>query len=134
RPPGLMPPGATSATLGDKNDPSRILAFARTVFGEDFGEDAVVTESRYSVEEWAELPGAELTGGRKRLALIDNPSSIDLAAALQGIENGLEETDEAAAMRALATIFHLDDHDDVTGADPRQKRNGMRSSEEHTSA
>src|SRR5699024_10411193 len=118
RPLGLMTPVATSATLGDKNDPSRILTFARTVFGEDFSEDAVVTESRYSVEEWAELPGAELTGDRKRLAPINKPSSIDLAAALQWIESGPEETDGAAAMRALATIFHLDDHDDVTGHDP----------------
>src|SRR5699024_10794700 len=63
--------------------------------------------------------GAELTGDRKRLAPVEKPSSIDLAAALQWIEKEPEETDESAAKRALATIFHLDDHDDVTGADPR---------------
>lgn len=52
RPLGIVTPVATSATLGDKDDPAAMLEFARTVFGEDFGQDAVVTESRLSVEEW----------------------------------------------------------------------------------
>src|SRR5699024_6415105 len=68
---GLMTPVATSAPLGDKNDPSRILNFARTVFGQEFTDDAVVTESRYSVEEWAALPGAELTQERAALVPVD---------------------------------------------------------------
>ncbi|MDO8147512.1 DEAD/DEAH box helicase [Isoptericola sp. b515] len=52
RPLGTVTPVATSATLGDKGDPSAMLDFARTVFGEDFTEDAVVTESRLSLAEW----------------------------------------------------------------------------------
>ncbi|WP_349826869.1 DEAD/DEAH box helicase [Brevibacterium litoralis] len=55
RPLGRITPVATSATLGDKNDPGQILHFAQTVFGEEFSPDAVVTESRYTVDEWAAL-------------------------------------------------------------------------------
>lgn len=53
RPLGVITPVATSATLGDKGDPAAMLDFARTVFGEEFDDSAVVTESRLSVEEWA---------------------------------------------------------------------------------
>ena len=49
---GIVTPVATSATLGDEGDPAAMLDFARTVFGEDFGADAVVTESRLSLDEW----------------------------------------------------------------------------------
>ncbi|WP_068403108.1 DEAD/DEAH box helicase [Kribbia dieselivorans] len=52
RPLGIITPVGTSATLGDKGDPAAMLAFARTVFGEEFGDDAVITESRLSAEEW----------------------------------------------------------------------------------
>ncbi|CAM3786081.1 DEAD/DEAH box helicase [Smaragdicoccus niigatensis] len=54
RPLGRITPIATSATLGDKGDPTTMLAFAETVFGERFDESAVVTESRLSIEEWAQ--------------------------------------------------------------------------------
>lgn len=54
RPLGIITPVATSATLGDKGDPAAMLEFARTVFGEEFEESSVVTESRLSVEEWAQ--------------------------------------------------------------------------------
>ncbi|MBT0566082.1 DEAD/DEAH box helicase [Williamsia sp. CHRR-6] len=53
RPLGVITPVATSATLGDKGDPSAMLEFAGTVFGEEFDESAVVTESRLTVDEWA---------------------------------------------------------------------------------
>jgi len=54
RPLGKITPVATSATLGDKGDPGVMLDFAHTVFGEKFGEDAVVTESRMSHREWSD--------------------------------------------------------------------------------
>ena len=60
RPLGNITPVATSATLGDRGDPAAMLGFAETVFGESFSPDAVVTESRVTVDEWigAEpLPG-----------------------------------------------------------------------------
>lgn len=53
RPLGRVTPVATSATLGDKGEPTVMVDFARTVFGEEFSPDAVVTESRLSLEEWA---------------------------------------------------------------------------------
>src|SRR5690606_10815764 len=53
-------PVATSATLGDKGDPVAMLDFARTVFGVDFEPDSVVTESRLSIDEWADSRGRGL--------------------------------------------------------------------------
>lgn len=53
RPLGRVTPVATSATLGDKGDPAAMLDFARTVFGEPFDADAVVTESRLTYDEWS---------------------------------------------------------------------------------
>ena len=52
RPLGRITPVATSATLGDKDDPGTMLGFAETVFGESFPADAVVTESRQTLDEW----------------------------------------------------------------------------------
>lgn len=52
RPLGRITPVATSATLGDKGDPGVMLDFAHTVFGETFGADAVITESRMTFDEW----------------------------------------------------------------------------------
>jgi ATP-dependent helicase YprA (DUF1998 family) len=52
RPLGRITPVATSATLGDGGDPQTMLDFAATVFGETFEPDAVITETRLSVEEW----------------------------------------------------------------------------------
>ena len=45
-------PVATSATLGDQGDPAAMIGFARTVFGDEFDGDSVVTESRLSLAEW----------------------------------------------------------------------------------
>lgn len=45
-------PVATSATLGDSGDPTAMLSFAQTVFGVPFADDAVVTESRLTIDEW----------------------------------------------------------------------------------
>lgn len=50
---GMITPIATSATLGDKGDPEAMIEFARTVFGDQFDLDSVVTESRLSASEWA---------------------------------------------------------------------------------
>ncbi|MGP5124258.1 DEAD/DEAH box helicase [Glutamicibacter ardleyensis] len=52
RPLGRMTPVATSATLGSKGDPEAMLQFAETVFGEPFDQDAVITETRMSVDDW----------------------------------------------------------------------------------
>src|ERR1700722_1081856 len=52
RPLGRITPVATSATLGDQGDPAAMTGFAGTVFGDDFDEQSVVTESRLSLTEW----------------------------------------------------------------------------------
>lgn len=69
RPLGLMVPVATSATLGDKGDPATMLDFARTVFGDEFRTDVVVTETRIPLAEW-------LAGDPGRLNLLE-PLTID---------------------------------------------------------
>jgi ATP-dependent helicase YprA (DUF1998 family) len=54
RPLGRITPVATSATLGDQGDPAAMIGFARTVFGDDFDDSSVVTESRLDLAEWAD--------------------------------------------------------------------------------
>ena len=105
RPLGRVTPVATSATMGDNAGPDDILRFAHTVFGEEFGPDAVVTESRYTVAEWADLPGAELTAQQKQLKAADF-DSLNIGAALEWIARG--ENHEDRALRALATTFQLE--------------------------
>ena len=64
RPLGRITPVATSATLGDRGDPVAMLDFAHTVFGEEFGDDAVVTESRLSLDEWI-APSTEVVAASR---------------------------------------------------------------------
>ncbi|MBM7245183.1 DEAD/DEAH box helicase [Rhodococcus fascians] len=52
RPLGRITPVATSATLGSKAEPTAMLSFARTVFGEQFDPDAVIGETRLTATEW----------------------------------------------------------------------------------
>src|SRR5664279_5241490 len=49
---GRLVPVATSATLGDKGDPATMLDFAGTVFGDAFGPETVITETRIPLDEW----------------------------------------------------------------------------------
>ncbi|KIQ20035.1 DEAD/DEAH box helicase [Rhodococcus sp. MEB064] len=91
---GMITPIATSATLGDGNDPSAMLDFARTVFGQQFTDDAVITESRLSLDEWRRGgASSELDTASSSLAVIDE----DLVAALA----------EAASSRDPAEITEL---------------------------
>jgi ATP-dependent helicase YprA (DUF1998 family) len=87
RPLGRITPVATSATLGDKGDPAAMLGFARTVFGEEFGDDAVVTESRLSHDDW----------------------TAESRAAVQGANWTMR--DDATAARAVAAAFRETDHE-----------------------
>lgn len=52
RPLGKVTPVATSATLGSRAAPTAMLDFAYTVFGEPFGADAVIEETRLRPDEW----------------------------------------------------------------------------------
>ena len=53
-------PVATSATLGDGNDPARVLDFARDVFGLTLSDDAVILETRTDLDTWVQ-PHREAT-------------------------------------------------------------------------
>ncbi|STX07479.1 DEAD/DEAH box helicase [Kocuria rosea] len=94
RPLGRVTPVATSATLGAKGDPSTMLDFARTVFGETFPPDAVVTESRESIEEWCS--GSAVMGfAESRAALSEVAGRIEelnaaVAEAMETAENPVE--------------------------------------------
>ncbi|WP_420176611.1 DEAD/DEAH box helicase [Luteococcus sp. OSA5] len=52
RPLGFITPVGTSATLGDGSDSSEMVSFASEIFGEDFDESCVITESRVSLDDW----------------------------------------------------------------------------------
>lgn len=59
RPLGMITPVGTSATLGDGSDSSEMIDFASEIFGEDFDDSCVITESRITLQQWtsdAELP------------------------------------------------------------------------------
>lgn len=97
RPLGIVTPVATSATLGAKGDAGAMLDFARTVFGEEFDDDAVVTESRLDVDEWAGAPASSAEPRTDREA-------VELAVkAGAGLVNG-----RAIAEAVLGNLFDLD--------------------------
>lgn len=77
-------PVATSATLGDKSDPSEMLDFARLVFGTAFDDAAVVTESRLSVEEWVSA-GASALEGTELFPQSDVDVVADVLAAVEAL-------------------------------------------------
>lgn len=84
RPLGRITSVATSATLGDGGDPSDMVEFAHTVFGETFTADAVVTESRLSVDEWMGDAEARVNSARWREARLDSGRLARLANAVTG--------------------------------------------------
>ncbi|MDQ2587311.1 DEAD/DEAH box helicase [Saccharothrix yanglingensis] len=106
RPLGLATPVATSATLGDKGDPTVMLDFARAVFGERFDADAIVTETRVSLDEWAagaaetmsaigltpvEVDDLDVVGAVDEVsALGHDPASARIARTVLGVLYGIE--------------------------------------------
>nr|WP_237728108.1 DEAD/DEAH box helicase [Cellulomonas sp. APG4] len=118
RPLGRITPVATSATLGDKGDPTVMVDFARTVFGEEFGPDSVVTESRLSLEEWA----ADAPARTRAVGLTPRATSeIDPAAVLEAVEAlGHDPSSSALAHVVVQHLFSGDEAalSAVTGAGP----------------
>ena len=130
---GPVCPVATSATLGDGGDPSRMLAFARDVFGVDLSADAVVTETRADLDRWAaahhraaeslglagralrlrSLPGENLRT-LAHLARAGSPDPEELlrgvVARLYDLPDGLEDSLDAAGLACA-----LQAHPDVLG-------------------
>ena len=136
---GPVCPVATSATLGDGADPSRMLAFARDVFGTDLPTSAVVTETRADLDQWAathrqvaeskglagralrlrSLPGENLQA-LARLAEAGSPDPEELlrgvVAHLYDLPEEVEDTLDAAGL-ASALQAHPDVLDLVRAAE-----------------
>ncbi|ODU05910.1 MAG: heavy metal resistance protein CzcA [Pseudonocardia sp. SCN 72-86] len=108
RPLGRITPVATSATLGDKGDPGVMMEFAETVFGEPFDSTCVVTESRFSHDEWA-LPAAP--DGFTPTAVAD----LDVAAINAALDAVGDDPDGAEL--AQAVFAQLYGEADTLGAD-----------------
>lgn len=102
RPLGRITPVATSATLGDKGDPDVMLDFARTVFGEEFGPESVVTESRLRLDEW--VGGARVAVDALGLAPVD-VGSTEIGAANAELRALTGDPDPAALARTV--LRHL---------------------------
>ena len=108
RPLGRVTPVATSATLGDQGDPAEMIGFARTVFGDDFDETSVVTESRLDLAEWT-------AGADDRVAALGltprRPVRDDLAGANAAVAD-LPRTDAPAPdlRPARGALRHRPEH------------------------
>jgi ATP-dependent helicase YprA (DUF1998 family) len=100
---GKITPVATSATLGSGSAPTAMVAFAATVFGGPFGHDAVIGETRLSVDKWL---SARTDARDNEFAPIDPV----LPEALDRIEQAREVTGNNAAIAAVvfATLFDGD--------------------------
>lgn len=114
RPLGKVTPVATSATLGSRAAPAAMLDFAHTVFGEAFGSDAVIEETRLTPEEWR----------RARLGTNDSawqpiepalPDALDRITALDRADGD----NHAVATAVFAELFEKKSPSDPFGK-PRQ--------------
>ncbi|MFD2839603.1 DEAD/DEAH box helicase [Populibacterium corticicola] len=122
---GKVVPVATSATLGDKGDPSRMLSFARTVFGVEFDETSVVTESRTALSEWHTPGSVTLSDGHTatavpvseldQWALFDDlheysrqaASNTDSSSASENSDSSTTSTDSYTRELAARVLSHL---------------------------
>jgi len=106
RPLGLMAPVATSATLGDKGDPTVMLDFARTVFGEHFDTDAIVTETRLGLDEWtADAADNVVAAGFTPVEV----GRLDVRSAVEAIARlGHDPTGAQVARTVLGLLYGMD--------------------------
>lgn len=115
RPLGLMTPVATSATLGDKGDPTVMCDFARTVFGEHFDTDAVVTETRFDLDEW--IGDAAAAVANAGFTPVDS-ETFDVAAALEAVAALGHDPTGAQIAHTLPAALYGVEADRLAGADP----------------
>jgi ATP-dependent helicase YprA (DUF1998 family) len=111
RPLGRITPVATSATLGDGEDPSAMLDFACTVFGDDFTDDSVITESRLSIDEWVGDAPARIEVTGWRAADLDAQRIADLATAVDD-----PVAPDALTLAVLRAIYEGGDDTALTSA------------------
>ncbi|PTU57877.1 heavy metal resistance protein CzcA [Sphaerisporangium cinnabarinum] len=118
RPLGSVTPVATSATLGDEGDPSAMLDFARTVFGEEFTAESVVTESRLSLDEW--VGDAPATVEARGLRPVD--VDVVVARALLDDLAGTDPTDPDALTRTVLCHLYREGSGEAGYVDPTSAR------------
>lgn len=120
RPLGRVTPVATSATLGARAAPSAMLDFAHTVFGEPFGSDAVIEETRLTPDQWrsARLGSRDrewrpvepaLPDALDRIGQVDRTSPGNQAIATAVFDELFEKTTEATASADTPDIEDLVD-------------------------
>lgn len=104
---GRITPVATSATLGDKGDPSVMVEFAHTVFGEDFDSGSVITEDRVSIDEWSFGSAARVA----ELGLIPvSFGDIDIERALGSLFNlGDQPSAHDVSLTVLSELYSFAD-------------------------
>ncbi|WP_341514011.1 DEAD/DEAH box helicase [Rhodococcus qingshengii] len=112
RPLGRVTPIATSATLGDGNDSSTMLDFARTVFGDEFTAESVVTESRESLQEWSDGAASRIADAGITVAQIDEKRLRELASASSATD---PVAVARAAFRSLYTVPNGFEEDEIDG-------------------
>ncbi|MFD1811782.1 DEAD/DEAH box helicase [Rhodococcus gannanensis] len=100
RPLGRITPVATSATLGSKAEPTAMLGFAHTVFGEQFDADAVIGETRLSAAAWLTDRDTILD----RLYRPTTPAVADAAVRLDEFAAG-SPTNASLTTAVLAELF-----------------------------
>ncbi|EOM75737.1 DEAD/DEAH box helicase [Rhodococcus rhodnii] len=104
RPLGRITPVATSATLGSKAEPTAMLDFAHTVFGETFPPDAVIGETRLTAAEWL----ADRDRALDRLYRPIAPAIADAAERLDEFADG-SPSNAALTTAVLAELFERAD-------------------------
>jgi hypothetical protein len=114
RPLGRITPVATSATLGDKGNPGVMLEFAHTVFGEPFDDDAVVTESRVSLDDW--IADAPARVAAARLTPVAT-TALDVTGLNAAIEHFGEDPAGADLARTVFGFLYDDPHHRLTEPD-----------------
>lgn len=113
RPLGRATPVATSATLGGKGDPAAMLRFAETIFGEPFGDGAVITEARLSAQDWSGLATDSGTG----LSIADvagKAATINIA--LETSQNGSSGAPNDAVVAVLSEELFREKPQDLLDA------------------
>ncbi|WP_062393382.1 DEAD/DEAH box helicase [Gordonia phthalatica] len=131
RPLGRITPVATSATLGSKAEPTAMLGFAHTVFGEAFDADAVIGETRVTADAW--LADRDPALGRDYqpapLIVTESVDRLDAVAAASPTNSALAaavlaELFERAGVFERTELFETTDHLDadrrLTPADLRR--------------
>ncbi|SMG55763.1 Distinct helicase family with a unique C-terminal domain including a metal-binding cysteine cluster [Rhodococcus rhodochrous J3] len=127
RPLGKLTPVATSATLGSRTDPTAMLGFAQTVFGEKFDEDAVIGETRITTEQWLADRRTDLDRLYRPVdpVVVDAVDRISKAAAA---DTPGRDTNVVIARAVLAELYERADDIDadrtLTGADLKVMSSG----------